>query len=99
VVVAMLAGCVIGAAVFWFTRPVAAVLLGRDAAAAIYLLWVWDAVRRLDAGQTGRLAAREALTSAATDLVALGAGTSGGPATGLEFRARERVLVRHAYGA
>jgi hypothetical protein len=54
------------------SSAVAAVLLGWDAAAAIYLLWVWDAVRRLDAAQTGRLAAREALTSAATDLVALG---------------------------
>lgn len=64
----MLAGCVIGAAVFRFTRPVAAILLGWDAAAAIYLLWVWDAVRRLDAAQTGRLAAREALTGAATDI-------------------------------
>jgi uncharacterized membrane protein len=83
VVVAMVAGCVIGAAVFGFTRPVAAVLLGWDAAAAIYLLWVWDAVRRLDAGQTGRLAAREALTGAATDLVALGAGTASLAAVGL----------------
>jgi uncharacterized membrane protein len=40
-------------------------------------------VRRLDTGQAGRLAAREALTSAATDLVALGAGTALLAAVGL----------------
>jgi uncharacterized membrane protein len=40
-------------------------------------------VHRLDAGQTGRLAAREPLTGAATDLVALGAGTASLAAVGL----------------
>jgi len=42
-----------------------------------------DAVRRLDAAQAGRRAAREALTGAATDLVALGAGTASLAAVGL----------------
>jgi uncharacterized membrane protein len=101
VVVAMVAGCVIGAALFAFTQPVAAVLLGWDAAAAIYLLWVWDAVRRLDAAQTGRLAAREALTGAATDLVALGAGTASLAAVGLALLGAGRAaggLKAHLIG-
>ncbi|HEY6788700.1 MAG TPA: DUF1345 domain-containing protein [Trebonia sp.] len=83
VAVAMAAGCVTGAAVFHFTRPVAAVLLGWDTAAAVYLLWVWGAVRHLNAGQARSFAAREALSGSVTDLVVLVAGTASLAAVGL----------------
>jgi uncharacterized membrane protein len=83
VVVALAAGCVIGAALFVFTRPVAAVLLGWAAAAVIYLLWVWGAVWHLDAGQAKRLAAREALSGSTRELVVLVAGTASLAAVGL----------------
>jgi uncharacterized membrane protein len=83
VAVALVAGFAITAAVFWFARPVIAVLLGWDGAATIYLLWVWAAVWRLDASETRDLAASEALTGAAMELVVLGAGTASLAAVGL----------------
>jgi uncharacterized membrane protein len=83
VVVAMLIGTVAGAALLAVTRPLAAVLLGWETAAVIYLAWVWAAVRHLDASQTGRMAAREALNAPTTDLVALSAGTASLAAVGM----------------
>jgi uncharacterized membrane protein len=82
-VLALAAGCVAGAVVSGFTAPQAAVLLGWDAAAVVYLLWVWGAVRSLDASETGRLAAREALNGSTTDLVVLVAGTASLAAVGM----------------
>jgi uncharacterized membrane protein len=83
VVVSMLIGAVAGAALAAVTRPLAAVLLGWETAAVIYLAWVGAAVRHLDASQTGRLAAREALNGATTDLVTLSAGTASLAAVGM----------------
>ena len=83
VAVSLVVGCVIAAALFWFMRPVVAVLLGWDGAAALYVLWVWAAVWRLDAGQTRDLAAREAITGVTMELVVLGAGTASLAAVGL----------------
>lgn len=89
--VALLAGCVTGTAVFGLTRPAAAVLLGWDTAAAVYLLWVWGAVLRLDASETRDLAAREALNGATADLVVLGAGTASLAAVGLALHGAGRA--------
>ena len=83
VTIATLAGCATEVAVVWFMRPAPAVLAGWDASAIVYLLWIWGAVRGLDAGQTRELAAREALSGATTDLVALGAGVASLAAGGL----------------
>jgi uncharacterized membrane protein len=83
VAVALVVGCAITAAVFPVTRPVIALLLGWDGSAVIYLLWVWAAVWRLDAGQTRDLAAREAITGVTMELVVLGAGTASLAAVGL----------------
>jgi uncharacterized membrane protein len=83
VAVSLVAGCVITAAVFWFTQPVIAVLLGWDGAAIIYLLWVWAAVWHLDASQTRNLAAGEAITGVTMELVVVGAGTASLAAVGL----------------
>jgi uncharacterized membrane protein len=91
VAVAMLAGGVTGAAAFGFTRPAAAVLVGWDVAALLYLLWVWGAVRRLDAGQTRDLAAREALSGATAELVVLGAGVASLAAVGFALLGASRA--------
>jgi uncharacterized membrane protein len=80
---AMLAGCVTEAAVFAFMRPAPAILVGWDVAAVVYLLWVYVALRDLDAGQTRELAAREALNGVTSDLVVLGAGVASLAAVGL----------------
>jgi uncharacterized membrane protein len=83
VAVAMLTGCAIGAALFWITKPSAAVLLGWDAAAVLYLLWVWGVVWHMDADATRERAAREALSGTTSDLVVLGAGVASLAAVGL----------------
>jgi uncharacterized membrane protein len=76
VVVALVAGAITAAAMFALTRPAAAMLVGWDVAAVLYLLWVWVAVRRLGVSQTRELAAREALNGATAELVVLGAGVA-----------------------
>ena len=83
VTIAALAGGATESAVVWFMRPAPAVLAGWDTAAIVYLLWVWATVWHLDAGQTRDLAAREALSGASTELVALGAGVASLAAVGL----------------
>jgi uncharacterized membrane protein len=83
VVVSLVVGCAIAAALVWLTRPVVALLLGWDGAAALYVLWVWAAVWPLDSRQTSDLAAREAITGVTMELVVLGAGTASLAAVGL----------------
>jgi uncharacterized membrane protein len=73
---AMLGGAVAGAVVSLFTVPSAAILAGWDVAVAIYVTWVWVAVRRLDPGTTARLAKREDPSSAVAELVVVAAGTA-----------------------
>jgi len=94
VTVALVAGIVIAAALFWFTRPVIAVLVGWDGAAAIYLLWAWAAVWRLDASETRDLAAREALTGVVMELVVVDAGIASLVAVGLAM-----LRAGHATGS
>ena len=83
VAVALVVGVVVVVVLLWFTRAVIAVLVGWDASAAIYLLWSWAAVWRLDAGGTRDLAASEALTGAAMELVVLAASIASLAAVGL----------------
>jgi uncharacterized membrane protein len=76
VVVALVAGVITASAMFAVIRPPAAMLAGWVLAALVYLVWVWVAVRRLDAGQTRELAAREALNGVTAELVVVGAGVA-----------------------
>jgi uncharacterized membrane protein len=94
VTVALVAGIVITAALVWFTRPVIAVLVGWDGAAAIYLLWAWAAVWRLDASGTRDLAGREALTGVVMELVVVDAGVASLVAVGLAM-----LRAGHATGS
>ena len=55
----LLAGIVLGVAASAVTVPSAAILLGWDAAVAVYLVWTWNAVRGLDPDLTAELAQRE----------------------------------------
>lgn len=70
---AMAGGAVTGAIVSLFTMPTASVLLGWDTAVAIYLVWVWGAVWRLDPGVTARLAKREDPSTPVAELALVGA--------------------------
>src|SRR5215813_820388 len=94
VAVALVVGIVIVAALFWFTPPVIAVLVGWDGAAVIYLLWAWAAVWRLDASGTKDLAAREALTGVVMELVVLDACVASLVAVGLAM-----LRAGHAAGS
>ena len=73
---AMLGGAVVGVIASLFTVPSAAILVGWDAAAVIYLVWVWSSVWRLDPGVTARLAQREDPSTAVAELMVVAAGTA-----------------------
>jgi uncharacterized membrane protein len=72
--IAVLAGFVVGPlsalVVPWQACP----LLGWDAAASVYLVWVWAVIHRLDEKATARAAAREDPSAAVADAVIIGAG-------------------------
>jgi len=89
--VALLVGAGTAVAVLAFTRPAAMVLAGWDAAAVIYLLWVWGAVWRLNAEETREQASREALNGPTADLVVLGAGVASLVAVGFALLAAGRA--------
>jgi uncharacterized membrane protein len=72
----VVAGVVTGVVAAPFTVPSAAILLGWDAAVAIYLAWTWIAVWRLDPGLTARLAKQEDPSSAVAELLLIGAGVA-----------------------
>lgn len=72
----LLAGVVTGVVASRFTLPSAAILLGWDAGVAIYLVWTWTAVWRLDPGLTARLAKREDPSIAVAELLLIGAGVA-----------------------
>jgi len=83
VFVAAVAGCVVGPLSTLFLAWQAAPLLGWDAAAVVYLAWVWSAIGRLDETATARSAACEDPSAALADLVILGAGLACLGAVGL----------------
>jgi uncharacterized membrane protein len=72
----VVAGVVTGVVAAPFTVPSAAILLGWDAAVAIYLAWTWIAVWRLDPGLTARLAKREDPSVPVAELLLIGAGVA-----------------------
>lgn len=95
---AMVGGVVTGAIVSLFTMPTASVLLGWDTAVAIYLVWVWGAVRRLDPGVTARLAKREDPSTPVAELALVGAGVAMLAAVGLALvRAGQEAGAMKAY--
>jgi uncharacterized membrane protein len=73
---ALLGGIVIGAAVSLFTMVAASILVGWDAAMAMYLTWTFISVGRLDPEATARLAKREDPNTATAELLLLAAGTT-----------------------
>ena len=72
----LLAGALTGVVASQVTVPSAAILLGWDVGVAIYLVWTWSAVWRLDPGLTARLAKREDPSIAVAELLLLGAGVA-----------------------
>jgi uncharacterized membrane protein len=58
-------------------------LIGWDVAAAVYLVWIWAVIWPKDAQWTARLALREDPTTAAADLLVLGAAVASLLAVGL----------------
>lgn len=73
---ALLGGIVVGAAVSPFTMTAASILVGWDAAMAMYLTWTFISVRRLDPDVTARLAKREDPNTAMAEILLLAAGTT-----------------------
>jgi uncharacterized membrane protein len=72
---AMAGGVAAGALAAPFTLPVAAILIGWDAAALIFLAWTLGAVWNLDSALTEHLAKREDPSRTVAELAILGAGT------------------------
>jgi uncharacterized membrane protein len=76
VVVAIVIGLVVGPLFAVVTAWQAAALLGWDATAVCFLLWVWLSVWKLDPKQTRKVAAREDPSVALADSVILVAGVA-----------------------
>jgi uncharacterized membrane protein len=76
VVVAVVIGLVVGPLLAVVTVWQAAALLGWDATAACFLLWVWLSVWKLDPKQTRKVAVREDPSIALADSVILVAGVA-----------------------
>jgi uncharacterized membrane protein len=72
----LLVGAVTGVVASRYTVPSAAILLGWDAAVAVYLVWTWSAVWRLDPSLTARLAKREDPSVAVAEFLLIGAGVA-----------------------
>lgn len=65
----MLIGAVACAAVWHFTTPAPALLVGWDVAALIYLVMVWAAAYRMNPDETARMAGREDPSNPVAELV------------------------------
>jgi uncharacterized membrane protein len=72
----LLVGAVTGVVASRYTVPSAAILLGWDAAVAVYLVWTWSAIWRLDPGLTARLAKREDPSVVVAEFLLIGAGVA-----------------------
>jgi uncharacterized membrane protein len=77
VVVALILGAITaavaaGAGARWFVAALGA----EDAAAAVFVIWVWASVARVDAAATARIARAEDASRAAAEAVLLGAGVA-----------------------
>jgi uncharacterized membrane protein len=73
VIASSVVGLVVGAIVALLTASELAILVGWDVAVAVYMVWVWVTIWPLGPEHTGRLAAREDPTRAATDILLLSA--------------------------
>lgn len=98
VTVAGAAGALAFAASVGFVPWQVAVLAGWDAAAAIYIAWVWWGLRRKDAAITRRLATAEDSSRAAADIVLISASVAnlGGVGLALLKSSRETGAVQAA---
>jgi uncharacterized membrane protein len=76
VLVAVIVGCVVGPLTALFLAWQAAPLLGWDAAACVFLGWVWATIGGLDDKQTAEAAAREDPSAPVADLVIIVAGVA-----------------------
>ena len=90
---AMLGGVVAGAIAAPFTLTSAAILIGWDFAAIVYLAWTWTVVSWMDPELTEQLAKREDPSRAVAELLILGAGTAQLVAVGFAL-----VKASHAVG-
>ncbi|MEV0728383.1 DUF1345 domain-containing protein [Polymorphospora sp. NPDC050346] len=66
-------GLVAGVVAAVLHSPLPAPLVGWDVTAAVYLIWVWSAIWRMDAAKTARLALREDPSRGVTDVLLLAA--------------------------
>jgi uncharacterized membrane protein len=69
----MLTGAAFAAVTWFYVNPAAALLMGWDLAAVIYLVMVWVAVYHLDAEATARMAGREDPSNPVAELVIVAA--------------------------
>jgi uncharacterized membrane protein len=74
--VSLLIGAAAAATAWHFIRPAAALLLGWDVAAVIYLGMVWTVVYRMNADKTGRTAGREDPSTLVAEIVVVTASTA-----------------------
>jgi uncharacterized membrane protein len=94
VAAAVAIGVVCTALVWVHTLPAAALLLGWDIAAVIYLTMIWPAVSRMDAASTARLAGREDPSTPVGELIVVGASIAALVAVGFAI-----LRAGHAPGA
>lgn len=90
---AVIAGCVVGPLTALFVAWQAAPLLGWDAAACIFLVWVWGTITGLDAETTAEVAAREDPSTALADLIIIVAGLACLAAVGIVL-----IKAAHSHG-
>jgi uncharacterized membrane protein len=80
---AVIVGCIIGPLTAPFIAWQATPLLGWDAAACVFLVWVWATIGGLDSKQTAQAAAHEDPSAGVADLVIIVAGLACLAAVGL----------------
>lgn len=83
VLAAALTGALVGTPIAFVTVWQAAPLLGWDAGASVFLIWIWASIGGLDAQQTSSTAAREDPRAAIADSVIIVAGLACLGAVGL----------------
>jgi uncharacterized membrane protein len=83
VLLAASVGVAAGGVAALLTLPQAAALIGWDAGAAVFLVWVWFSVARLDPEATGRMAVLEDTSAPLADVLVLSAGVALLAAVGL----------------
>ena len=83
VLVAAIIGVLVGPLASLVVVWQAACLVGWDAAVVVFLIWIWSAVRTLDATGTEALAVKEDPSTGVTDIVIIGAGVASLAAVGL----------------